>query len=67
MSTFAIRSSETGQDVVGFYHSHPHSAAVPSETDLAEATYETTARATVPQEMQKTELDVRAAKDTFFS
>jgi len=26
-----------GLDVVGFYHSHPHSAAVPSETDLAEA------------------------------
>lgn len=29
----------------------------------AEATYETTARATVPQEVQKAELDVRAAKD----
>jgi proteasome lid subunit RPN8/RPN11 len=28
-----------GLDVVGFYHSHPHSAAVPSETDLAEASY----------------------------
>jgi proteasome lid subunit RPN8/RPN11 len=26
-------------DVVGFYHSHPHSAAVPSGTDVAEATY----------------------------
>jgi proteasome lid subunit RPN8/RPN11 len=25
--------------VVGFYHSHPHSAPEPSETDLAEATY----------------------------
>src|SRR5262249_32730829 len=31
--------------------------------DLAEATFETTARATVPQEVQKAELDVRAAKD----
>ena len=31
--------------------------------ELAEATYETTARATVPQETQKAELDVRAAKD----
>ena len=31
--------------------------------DLAEATYETTAKATVPQEVQKAELDVRAAKD----
>ena len=31
--------------------------------DLAEATYETTAKATVPQELQKAELDLRAAKD----
>ncbi len=30
---------DSGLDVVGFYHSHPHSAPVPSETDLAEATY----------------------------
>jgi proteasome lid subunit RPN8/RPN11 len=28
-----------GLDVVGFYHSHPRSRAVPSETDLAEANY----------------------------
>jgi proteasome lid subunit RPN8/RPN11 len=28
-----------GLDVVGFYHSHPRSAAVPSPTDLAEASY----------------------------
>jgi proteasome lid subunit RPN8/RPN11 len=28
-----------GLDVVGFYHSHPHSAPVPSATDLAEASY----------------------------
>jgi proteasome lid subunit RPN8/RPN11 len=26
-------------DVLGFYHSHPHSSAHPSPTDLAEATY----------------------------
>jgi len=32
--------------------------------DQAEATYETTARATVPQEVQKAELDVKATKDT---
>jgi HlyD family secretion protein len=31
--------------------------------DLAEATYETTARATVPEDAQKAELDARAAKD----
>ncbi len=29
----------TGLDVVGFYHSHPHSAAEPSPTDIAEASY----------------------------
>ena len=29
-----------GLDVVGFYHSHPHSDAQPSATDLAEASYE---------------------------
>ena len=26
-------------EIVGFYHSHPHSPAVPSATDLAEASY----------------------------
>ncbi|HZT76829.1 MAG TPA: efflux RND transporter periplasmic adaptor subunit [Vicinamibacterales bacterium] len=31
--------------------------------EQAQATYETTAKATVPQEMQKAELDARAAKD----
>jgi proteasome lid subunit RPN8/RPN11 len=36
----ARRDARTrGIDVVGFYHSHPHSAAVPSERDLAEASY----------------------------
>jgi proteasome lid subunit RPN8/RPN11 len=28
-----------GVEVVGFYHSHPHSAAIPSATDIAEAWY----------------------------
>jgi proteasome lid subunit RPN8/RPN11 len=28
-----------GLEVVGFYHSHPHSRALPSATDLAEAQY----------------------------
>jgi proteasome lid subunit RPN8/RPN11 len=28
-----------GLAVVGFYHSHPHSAPVPSSTDLEEASY----------------------------
>jgi proteasome lid subunit RPN8/RPN11 len=36
----ALRSARArGLDVVGFYHSHPRSPAVPSETDRAEATY----------------------------
>jgi len=30
---------DAGLDVIGFYHSHPHSAAEPSATDLAEASY----------------------------
>jgi proteasome lid subunit RPN8/RPN11 len=29
----------SGLDVVGFYHSHPHSEALPSAADVAEATY----------------------------
>jgi len=29
-----------GLQVVGFYHSHPHSAPIPSSTDIAEATYD---------------------------
>jgi proteasome lid subunit RPN8/RPN11 len=33
------RARASGLAVVGFYHSHPHSAARPSETDRAEATY----------------------------
>lgn len=28
-----------GLELVGFYHSHPRSAAYPSETDLAESVY----------------------------
>jgi proteasome lid subunit RPN8/RPN11 len=36
----AIRGArKRGLDVLGFYHSHPHSPAVPSETDRAEASY----------------------------
>jgi proteasome lid subunit RPN8/RPN11 len=34
----AIRQArERGREIVGAYHSHPDSAPVPSETDLAEA------------------------------
>lgn len=29
----------TGTSVVGFYHSHPHSAPVPSARDLSESSY----------------------------
>ena len=36
----ALRNARRrGLEVVGFYHSHPRSAATPSETDLAEANY----------------------------
>jgi [CysO sulfur-carrier protein]-S-L-cysteine hydrolase len=36
----ARRTARTrGLDVIGFYHSHPHSPAWPSPTDLAEAAY----------------------------
>ena len=35
----AIRSARAdGLDVIGAYHSHPASAAIPSATDIAEAT-----------------------------
>jgi proteasome lid subunit RPN8/RPN11 len=36
----ALRAARgDGPEVLGFYHSHPHSPAEPSETDLAEAAY----------------------------
>lgn len=36
----ALRDSRRrGLEVVGFYHSHPHSGPVPSPTDVAEASY----------------------------
>ncbi len=36
----AIRAARRRQlDIVGYYHSHPHSPARPSDTDIAEATY----------------------------
>lgn len=36
----AIRDARSRQlDVIGFYHSHPRSAAYPSETDIAESGY----------------------------
>jgi desampylase len=33
------RARQAGLDLVGFYHSHPHSSARPSAVDLAEASY----------------------------
>ena len=36
----ALRQARAlGLDVIGFYHSHPHTAARPSERDLAEVSY----------------------------
>ena len=34
------RTRTEGREVIGAYHSHPRSAAIPSPTDLAEAHYE---------------------------
>lgn len=33
------RARECGLEILGFYHSHPHSPPFPSPTDLAEAAY----------------------------
>jgi proteasome lid subunit RPN8/RPN11 len=33
------KARQQGLDVLGFYHSHPHSPAEPSATDLADAGY----------------------------
>jgi proteasome lid subunit RPN8/RPN11 len=33
------RARSRGLEVLGFYHSHPHSAAHPSPTDISEAAY----------------------------
>jgi len=56
---------KAGQLLVELENSDLAGAATESRAayDLAEATYETTAKATVPQESQKAELDARAAKD----
>ena len=59
----ARREARTrGLDVVGFYHSHPHSGAVPSPTDLAEAAYPGTLHVIVglavdPPEVRAFEID----------
>lgn len=39
---FAVRRAarNRGLAVLGFYHSHPHSEPIPSETDRAEAVYD---------------------------
>jgi multidrug efflux pump subunit AcrA (membrane-fusion protein) len=54
-----------GQPLVELENQDLAGAATESRAafDQAQATYETTAKATVPQELQKAELDARAAKD----
>lgn len=47
-----------GLEVVGFYHSHPRSAAFPSPTDLADATYPDLLQLIVSLERET--VDVRA-------
>jgi len=58
---------KAGQLLVELENQDLAGAAVESRGtyDQAQATYETTANATVPQELQKAELDARAAKDAF--
>lgn len=65
--TFVQRGSKVkaGQLLVELENQDLAGAATESRAtyDQAQATYETTARATVPQELQKAELDAKAAKD----
>ena len=58
---------KTGQLLVEIENQDLAGAATESRATYAQAqaTYETTANATVPQELQKAELDARAAKDAF--
>jgi len=58
---------KAGQLLVELENQDLAGAAVESRGtyDQAQATYETTANATVPQELQKAELDARAARDAF--
>jgi HlyD family secretion protein len=67
--TFVQRGARvrTGQIVMELEDRDLAGAAAESRAslDLAEATFETTAKATVPQELQKAELDARAAKEAF--
>ena len=39
LSSARRAARQQGLEVLGFYHSHPHSAPEPSSTDLAEASY----------------------------
>ncbi len=67
--TFVQRGAKVkaGQVLVELENQDLAGAATESRAsyDQAQATYETTANATVPQEVQKAELDARAAKDAF--
>ncbi|HEX4567290.1 MAG TPA: efflux RND transporter periplasmic adaptor subunit, partial [Vicinamibacterales bacterium] len=56
-----------GQPLVDLEHQDLAGAATESRAsfDQAQATYETTSRATVPEEQQKAELDAQAAKQAF--
>jgi multidrug efflux pump subunit AcrA (membrane-fusion protein) len=58
---------KAGQLLVELENQDLAGAATESQAsyEQAQATYETTANATVPQELQKAELDARAAKDAF--
>ena len=34
-----LEMEHKGESLLGIYHSHPHGAAAPSETDIAQAAY----------------------------
>ena len=55
-----------GDEILGFYHSHPHGAAVPSATDVAEAAYPGSVYAIIGLSADAPELRVFAFADGNF-
>ena len=55
-----------GLEILGFYHSHPHGAAVPSATDVAEAAYPGSVYAIIGLSADAPELRVFAFADGNF-
>jgi proteasome lid subunit RPN8/RPN11 len=64
----ALRSGrQRGLDVIGFYHSHPHSPAIPSPRDLSEAVDRQSVYLIVGLAVEPPEVRLfRLAEDGFF-